>query len=157
MNFSKYLLPRYWKFLGVILLLLSSYLSFDRFMLGHKYSFLNLKVFSIYSEFLSSKVFVLVRNNQGEELITILAVVGLLLITLSKEGLESELTNECRVKALVISFFVNVAITLFGTLFLHGLGYFYFLSFAIIIPLISYLSIFKVLYHKNRKIKTTQG
>lgn len=155
MNFSKYLISRHWKSLGLILLLLSSYLSFDRFILDHKYSFLNLKVFSIYSEFLSSKVFVLVRNNQGEELITILAIIGLLFITLSKERFENEFTNECRVKALVLSFFVNIAITIFGTLFLHGLGYFYFLSFAIIIPLISYLSIFKVLYHKNRKIKST--
>ncbi len=156
MNLSKYLISRHFKIVGFILSSISILLSLDRFWLGNKYSFLNLKVFSIYSEFLSSKEFALVKNNQGEELITILAVVGLLLIMMSKVNVENEMTNDCRIKALALSFVVNVVITILGTLLLHGLGYFYFLSFSIIIPFVSYLSIFRVLYHKSRKIANRQ-
>lgn len=151
MNFSKYLLPRYWKFVGLILFVLSSVLAVDRFYFGHKYHFLKWRVFSFYSEFLSTRKFVFARNNQGEEAVALFAIVSLVLIALSKEHIENEVVNSYRVKALVYAFVINTLLTLLATLFLHGLGYFYFLSILLVIPITLYCLLFQFIYHKNKR------
>ena len=151
MNFSKYLLPWYWKIVGFILLIASIVLAFDRFYLGHKYHFLKWRVFSFYSEFLFTRRFAFTRNNQGEELIALLAILSLVFIAVSKEKQENEVVHSFRVKALVIAFVVNTLLTILGTLFLHGLGYFYFLSILLVIPIALYCLLFQFIYHRNKR------
>lgn len=151
MSLSKYLLPRYWKFVGLILFVLSSILAVDRFYFGHKYHFLKWRVFSFYSEFLFTRKFAFTRNNQGEELIALLAILSLIFIAFSKEKFENEVVNSYRVKALVIAFVANTLITILGTLFLHGLGYFYFLSILLVIPIALYCLLFQIIYYRNKR------
>ena len=152
MNLSKFLLPRYFKIVGLSLLLISLILAIDRFYFGHKYHILKFKVFSFYSEFLFTRKFSFTRNNQGEEIVAIFAIIGFALIAFSKELIENEFVNSLRIKALVISFALNITFSVLGTLFLHGLGYFYFLSILLFTPMASYYFSFKLFYWKNLKL-----
>ncbi len=153
MNLSKYLLPRYYKLIGLLLVVVSLIMAVDRFYFGHKYHFLKWKVFSFYSEFLFTRTFTFTRNNQGEEVVALLAIIGLALIAFSKEKIENEQVNLLRFKALVISFIINILTTILGTIFLHGLGYFYFLSVLLVIPLAMYYSIFQLFFWRSVSIK----
>lgn len=149
MDFSKFLLPRYYKLVGALFVILSMFLAFDRFYLGHKYHFLKFKVFTFYSEFLFTRKFSFTRNYQGEELVVLLAIIGLALMAFSQEKHESIQTNKLRQTAILLSFVVNILITIVGTIFLHGLGYFYFLSILLIIPIFLYNLFFLFLYYRN--------
>lgn len=152
MNLSKYLLPRYYKAIGLLLVVISGILGIDRFYFGHKYHILKWKIFSFYSEFLFTKTFSFTRNNQGEEIVAIFAIIGLSLIAFSKEKIENERVNNLRLRALVISFLLNIIASIIGTIFLHGLGYFYFLTVLLLIPMVSYYLIFQFFYLKNQNI-----
>ena len=97
MRFSRLLLPRKFKIIGLLLTLLALVMAVDRFYFDHKYSFLKWKVFSFYSEYLFPRHFVFTRNNQGDELVVLLSLVGLVLLILSKEKFECVEVNKLRV------------------------------------------------------------
>ena len=149
MRFSRLLLPRKFKIIGLLLTLLALVLAVDRFYFDHKYSFLKWKVFSFYSEYLFPRRFVFTRNNQGDELVVLLSLVGLVLLILSKEKFEGVEVNKLRVRAMIWAFGINALLVVFATIFLHGLGYFYFLSYLTVLPLVLYYLFFQIFFWRN--------
>ena len=81
---------------------------------GIKPAFLQLKVFTFYSQYLDTRFFTLITNNQADELAVTSYWLGWLLVVYSKDG---SLLNR---HSLFILF------NIFGYLFFHGVAILYF-------------------------------
>lgn len=144
------LLPHRCRKAGWILFIPGLILSILRFYYGIKPTFLEMKVFAIYSSFLVTNKFKFITNNMAEEIAGLLVITGLFLISLSKEKNDKEdLIGQnnlmmIRLRSLIQAMFVNYILIFLSILFIFGFGFITVLILNLISLLIFYIIIFKI-------------
>ena len=93
------------------------------YILNLKPAFLNIKVFAVFSYYFDKKYFSVIDNDAGEEIIIILVLSGLFLISFSRLKIESDVSVLLRIKALLLSVYINTIFILFSTIFIYGIGF----------------------------------
>ena len=86
------LLPWQLKFVGIFLLLVGAVGVYIFIHLGEKPQWLEWNVFTLYSQYLLTKKFALITNNQGDELSVLFYFIGAFLLIFSAERKEKVAT-----------------------------------------------------------------
>jgi len=110
------------KYPGVLLLLLGAFGLYLFNYQNYKPDWLQLDVFTVYSSYLSTKTFTFIKNNQGDEISTLLFFFGAFLIMAAAEKNERPVHQTNRIKAMAGAAISSIVVFLFGYLSLHGLG-----------------------------------
>lgn len=152
-NVSSYLLPGILRIPGSIFALVGFVILIIRFYLGIKPEWLEFKVFAIYSAYLDVKYMTIIQNQLAEEIGGLLLFSGLYMIAFSKEKKETANTNMLRLKAFLISMWVNAVFIFVSILFVYGLGFAVMMMTNIVFILAVYIICFKVLVYRNHKTK----
>lgn len=112
---------------------------------NYKPDWLQLDVFTVYSSFISTKTFTFIRNNQGDEISTLLFFFGAFLIMAAAERNENQMHQSNRMRAMAGAAISSMLVFLLGYVFLHGLAITYAaLTLPYLIPLF-YLAGFYIL------------
>lgn len=114
---------------------------------GQKPEWLELDVFSFYSSFMITKSFAFIRNNQGDEISTLVFFVGSFLVMASAEKRESPFYQANRLKALARTSLVTMIVFIFEYLFLHGMAIVF---AALILPYLIPFFYFAIFYLLNK-------
>ena len=147
-----FLLPRNFRFVGIIFFVLGIIAGISRFYLGIKPKLLNVKVFALYSYYIDEKFLKIVKNNFGEEITGFLIITGLFFIAFSAEKAEREQYGLLRLKAFFISFCLNFIFLLAALFFTYGIAFVYVLMFNMIFALLAYIAAFQIILFKHRKL-----
>lgn len=110
------------KYPGILLLLLGAFGIYLFNYQNYRPDWLQLDVFTVYSSYLSTKTFTFIKNNQGDEISTLLFFFGAFLIMAAAEKNETRMHQTNRIKAMAGAAISSMVVFLFGYLLLHGLG-----------------------------------
>src|SRR5512133_75542 len=124
-----FLMPRNFKFVGIIFFVAGLVAGISRFYLGIKPKLLNMKAFAFYSYYVEEKYLEIIRNHSGEEITGFLLISGLFLFAFSREKVETDEYCFLRMKALATSFYLNFAFLLAALFFTFGFAFIYMLMF----------------------------
>lgn len=136
------LLPRRLRPAGYLLILLGLGVAVLRFRFGVKPAVLDLPVFAIHAVYLETRSFAVIRNNVAEEVAGLCLLAGLVLVAFSREAVEDAQVAQRRLRALIVSCYLNAALLGLGLLFFFGLGFVAFLAVAPFLHLPCYLAVF---------------
>lgn len=121
------------------------------YVINLKPAFLNIKVFAVFSYYFDKKYFSVIENDAGEEIIIILILTGLFLISFSRLIIESDVSVVLRIKALLLSVYINTIFLLFSTIFIYGIGFLAITVVNCFSLFIINITIFAILLLKNKK------
>jgi hypothetical protein len=147
----KLLLPNKLRIYGWGILFLGILFGVSRFYFGIKLEFLNIKVFAIYSKYFETNYFKVLDNHISEELTALLLLVGLFLISFTKEKIENDYVSALRFKSLILTFYINTALVVLSFLFVYGFGFINVLVINVFSPFIIYIILFKYFLYKVTK------
>ncbi len=121
---TKYLFPHRYKLLGW-LLFIPSLLALIYVMSVGSPDFMEFKVFSLIPDtFLATnKPKYWVSNNLADELLTVAAIIGGLLVVFTREKQEDELIGEIRKSSLMWAIYVNYGLYILATLLIYGFDF----------------------------------
>lgn len=148
---KKYLLPHFFQPAGLIIFLFGMVFSILRFYAGIKPKFLDVKVFALYSTYLDTKYLKTISNNIGEELSGFLTILGLFLMTFSREKNEIDHFSALRLKAFMITGYLWAAIILASFWLIFGLAFVNVMSLNLVLPLFLYIIIFRMLLYRDQQ------
>jgi len=138
------------KYLGLILIVLSLPFTYLYFW-GGKPEIFNIKIFAIVTTYLQTKYFVVSQTNALDELAAIFLIVGIGLVSFSKERNEKSDYNFLRIKALINSLFFTILFWIVSFLLVYGMAIFI-VSFSIfIVFLVLYNILFRLYLFQNNK------
>lgn len=141
------------KYIGLILMVLSLPLNYLYFW-GGKPAIFNIKIFAIVTTYLETKYFVVSQTNILDELAAIFLIVGIGLVSFSKERNEKCNYNFLRIKALINSLFLTILLWLISFLLVYGMAIFI-VSFSIfIVFLLAYNILFRLYFYQDKNIKS---
>ena len=121
---GRFILQRRCIVAGVVLIVAGLIAIYFFIVKGIKPEFLQLDVFTVYSKYLETKTFTLIKNNQGDEIAFTLYWTGWLMIVY---GLRKSLMNKESLAIIIL---------IAGYVLLHGLAAMYFLlCFLFVLPL----------------------
>ncbi len=110
-------------------------------------------VFAVYSSFLETKLFEVIKTNVADELTLLPLLAGLSLLVFTKEKVETAFIENLRVRAFISSGLINTFLILFSIVFVYGSGFIGVLVFNIISFPLLYLLTFFLLKHKNTQMQ----
>jgi hypothetical protein len=151
-----FLLPRNFRFVGIIFFIFGLILGVARFYYGFKPDLLDMKMFAFYSSYLETKYMEIIRNNMCEEFIGFFLITGLFLNAFSREKVENKQKNVLRLKACFISAYLNFLFLLVSLFFTYGFAFVYMLMVNMGISLLAYILVFRTLLWYNRSISSDQ-
>ena len=148
-----YLLPKGFRFVGVVFTTVGTIVGIMRFYFGVKPDLLDQKVFAVYSVYLKTRTMKIESNQLIEEIVGLLLILGLLMIAFAREKDESSQISSIRLKSFFISFYINTAFLIFSILFTFGLAFIYMAILNLVVPLLIYIIVFQILMGiENRKV-----
>jgi len=156
MKGHSFLIPRGFRPLGIVFIILGTALAIIRFRFGYKPAWLDMKVFALYSHYLDTKFMQVIKNQLIEEIAGVMLMLGLFIIAFTKEKNENEHENEnekiniIRLKSFFIASYLNLIFILISLLFVFGMGFMYLLIFNMGLWLVFYILTFRLLLFKNR-------
>ena len=133
---------------GIILLVL-------KYHFNYKPDFLNIKVFAIYAFYLEARTFTLISHQMLPDMAGIFLLCGLFLVAFTKEKGDIGLIDSIRLKAFLVSAYVNLIYLLISVLFFYGFGFVGALTVFIYVWLLAYLITFRLLLYKNMQTGTS--
>ncbi|RAR46717.1 hypothetical protein [Flavobacterium lacus] len=136
---KNFLLPYYFKIIGLSLILIG--ILFSVFYLKYDFKYTT-AVFALVSMYMENRFFVITQTNTIDEIILILFVVGFGLLVFSKEKSEAEFFTVAREKALVKASIANTIFILISIIFIYGAGFVAILVLNLITVFIFYLLFF---------------
>ena len=151
----KLFLPNKFRIYGWTILLLGIILGVTRFYLGIKLKLLDIKVFAIYSKYFETNYFKVIDNHVSEELTALFLLVGLFLISFTKEKNENNFNAELRYKSLILTFYINTALVFLSFLFVYGFGFINILVINVFSPFFIYATLFKYFLYNTPKTENT--
>ncbi|MBK7629389.1 MAG: hypothetical protein IPJ23_01460 [Ignavibacteriales bacterium] len=143
-------MPYTFKPAGYLFILPGLFLLTIRFYYDIKLDLFNIKTFAIYSTYLETKYFSIIDNHFTEEIGGFLLILGLSFIILSKEKYEKHTINELRLKAFILSFYINFVFQIVIVLFVFGIAFIKLILVGLLLPFLTYYFIFKYFLFKNR-------
>lgn len=122
---TDFLLENKYRKWGIFILVPSLLLGISNAFLGFEPEFLNTKVFCIHSSFIfqTTNRFSIINDKITNEIAGILIIVGLLIISFTKEKVEDEYLNLIRLKSLVLATYLNYVFLVFGLIFFYGFSF----------------------------------
>lgn len=141
-------MPKGFRPLGIILSVIGIILLILVHQFNYKPDFLNLKVFAFYSFYIEAKSFTFITHQMIQEIAGVLQVVGLFFIAFSREKVESEFLDALRLKAFLISAYLNLFYLLISILFFFGFGFVGTLVVFIVFWLAAYILVFRYLLYR---------
>ena len=151
----KLFLPNKLRIYGWVILLFGIILCVSRFYFGVKPEFLNIKVFAVYSKYFETNYFKVIENHVSEELTALLILVGLFIISFTKEKIENDSVSAIRYKSLIFTFYINTVLISLSFLFVYGFGFINILVINVFSPFIIYIILFRYFLSKILKPKNT--
>ena len=146
-----YLLPKGFRFVGVVFTTVGTIVGIMRFYFGVKPDLLDQKVFAVYSVYLKTRTMKIESNQLIEEIVGLLLILGLLMIAFAREKDESSQISSIRLKSFFISFYINTAFLIFSILFTFGLAFIYMTVLNLVLPLSIYIIVFQIMAGIERK------
>ena len=139
MENKKFLLPRFFRHVGLVLSVLAAVMSVVRFGAGYKPEWLEVKVFVVYAAYLQTSEFRFITNNISEEICGITMLLGLFFLAFSRFREESAETWAIRTRAFVYAFYTLTAILLFCMMFIYGWGFLMVMTVNLVLYLLLYV------------------
>ncbi len=137
------------KFIGLVLIILAVPLTYFYFW-GGKPEIFNIKIFAIVTTYIETKYFVVSQTNILDELAAIFLIIGITLVSFSKERNEKYNYNFLRIKALINSMFFTILLWSISFLFVYGMAIFI-VSFSIfIVFLLAYNILFRLYLYQEK-------
>lgn len=149
----KLFLPNKIRIYGWVILLFGLILGVIRFYFGIKPEFLNIKVFAVYSKYFETNYFKVIENHVSEELTALLILVGLFVISFTKEKIENESVSVIRYKSFILTFYINTQIIVLSFLFVYGFGFINILVINVFSPFIIYIILSRYFLSKIRNLE----
>ena len=146
---NKWLLPYYFKFIGIIFSIIGVFFAVIRFVYDIKFSFFELKWFALYSQFFRKKNFSLMKTNLSEEIPLVFLLLGLMFWGMSKEKIETEEITDIRVSSLFISLYADMLLLVLIIMFTFGIGFIKSLMFYLLFFWICFLVVFYTRKYKK--------
>jgi len=143
MDYKLSLFPFKAKFIGLALIVLSLPFAYLYFW-GGKPEIFNIKIFAVVTTYLETRYFVISQTNILDELAAIFFILGITLISFSKEKCEKEYFELLRVKALVKALYLTILFWLISFLFVYGMAIFIVCFLIFIIFLLTYNILFRI-------------
>jgi hypothetical protein len=122
-----------------------------KYKFNYKPEFLNLKVFAIYSFYIEARSFTTITHQMIADIAGILLLAGLFLISFTREKNESEALDALRLKAFMVTAYLNLVYLLVSILFFFGFGFVGASTFFMVFWLSAYLITFRILLYFNKK------
>ena len=121
-----YLLPHYLKRVGFVLLALGVVALLYSFLISNTPDFMDFNVYALIRQRFLSPVefFSVVETNFLDELIAGLLILGLGLISFSREKVEDEFIAKTRLESLVWATYLNYGVLLLSVLFVYEMAFF---------------------------------
>lgn len=149
-------MPNKVRIYGWVILLFGILLGVSRFYFGVKPEFLNIKVFAVYSKYFETNYFKVIENHVSEELTALLILVGLFIISFTKEKIENDSVEAIRYKSLIFTFYINTVLITLSFLFVYGFGFINILVINVFSPFIIYIILSKYFLSKILKPKNAK-
>lgn len=149
----KLFVPNNIRIYGWVILLFGLILGVIRFYFGVKPEFLNIKVFAVYSKYFETNYFKVIENHVSEELTALLILVGLFVISFTKEKIENESVSAIRYKSFILTFYINTLIIVLSFLFVYGFGFINILVINVFSPFIIYIILSRYFLSKIRNLE----
>jgi len=157
MKLSKYLLPNGLRPLGIIFFISGIVLLILKYQFNYKPEFLNLKVFALYSFYIEAKTFTVITHQMIADIAGIFLLTGLFIMSFTKEKNESVVLDSLRLKAFILTAYVNFFYLLASILFFFGFGFVGALTFFMVVWLAVYFLIFRVMLYRKKKEDFIKG
>jgi hypothetical protein len=148
------LLPSGFRLPGFVFLIAGSVFGIMRFWFDIKPKMLHMKVYAVYSEYLGDKYMHFIKDNMSEELVGVLLVLGIWMIALSRDRIETDEKTVARTKAFAISAYLQIIFLLFSLLLTYGIAFLYMSMMYLILPPALYYLIYRILTGRMKLNKT---
>jgi len=145
-----FLMPRSFRFVGIIFFSLGLIIGIVRFYFGIKPEVLEIEVFAFCSSYLQTMFMQFISNNMIEEITGSFLISGLFLIAFSRERKEEAYLNTIRLKSFFISVYLNFLFLMVSLFVAYGLAFVYVLMFNMGVGLLAYIIAFRTLLFRNR-------
>lgn len=143
MPFQNLLFPSRFKIWGIIFICISLILAFLLVYIGFKPSWLEFKVFAIFSYYIEARFMKFMSNSMMEEIIALFFILGFAILAFSREKDEKPEYNALRLKAFIWSMYAYFTFIVFAILFTYGFAFMYMLMLSMAMPFILFFIIFR--------------
>ncbi|MCX6282225.1 MAG: hypothetical protein NTU51_09720 [Bacteroidetes bacterium] len=150
MDNSKLLLPRFFRYIGIVFTLAGIVFTIIRFGYGIKPDFLETRVFVVYAAYLQTSEFRFITNNISEEICGITLLLGLFFLAFSRFRNETEAIWALRTKSFIYSLYTHSAMLLFCLIFIYGWGFLILMTANLFLFLSIYTIWFYILFFRSR-------
>ena len=151
MNVKSFLLSVKYRPIGLVLILAGITLLILKFKFNWKPDFLELKIFAFYSFYIEAKSFTFITHQVIEEIGGVLLLSGMFMVAFSREKEESEILDALRLKAFLLTSYLNLIYLLISILFFYGFGFVGALTFYVVFWLASYILSFRYLVYRHSR------
>lgn len=148
---KSYLLPYWFKYIGLLLLLLALVTGYLYFI-GGKPDFFTVPAFAFITAYFETRYMAVIQTNLLDEMALIFLIIGFAFIDFSKEKNEKTIFDTFRLKALVCATYASIIIWIFMILLVYGWTIFLFSSSIFLLFLIIYLIIFRIMILKHLRL-----
>lgn len=142
--------PSRFKVWGIIFICISLIFAFLLFYLGFKPSWLEIRVFAVFSFYIEARFMKFMHNSMMEEIAAMLFISGFAMLSFSRERDEKPEYQALRFQALSASLYAYWIFIALAILFTFGFAFMYMLMIAMALPFILYYIIFQIKLRKYR-------
>lgn len=151
MKVKSFLLPGKSRPVGIVLILAGITLLFLKYKFNWKPDFLELRIFAFYSFYIEAKSFTFITHQVIEEIGGVFLLSGMFMVAFSREKEESEILDTLRLRAFLLTSYLNFFYLLVSVLFFYGFGFVGALTLYVVFWLASYILAFRYLYYRHSK------
>lgn len=144
-------MPNGLRSVGVVLFIAGIILLILKYQFNYKPDFLDMKVFALYSFYIEAKTFTMITHQMIADIAGILLLTGLFIMSFTKEKKESDVLDLLRLKAFMLTAYVNLIYLIASILFFFGFGFVGALTLFMVVWLGSYLVIFRIMLHFSKR------
>jgi len=153
---TKLLLPNCFKRPGWIILIPSALLGLFIIIFDYDFSFLETRVFTIYSgsfPLKDSGWFSVIESNLTNTIVGVLFIIGAVFVAFSKEKTEDEFIAKIRLESLLWATYINYGVLLFCFIFFYAFEFLYVMIFNMFTILIFFIiRFYYMLYRSNKSL-----
>jgi hypothetical protein len=158
---TRFLLPNKLKLPGWIILIPSGILGVLAIFFHLEWNFLEMKVFTIYSEgvsFFGGSAIVcgFDKVNITATIIGIFFLIGSVMVSFSKEKYEDEFIAKIRLESLLWATYINYAILFLCFIFFYGIGFLYVMILNMFTILILFIIRFNYVIYRTSKLSKNE-
>lgn len=118
-------LPSWCRFVGIAFMLFGLFATYHFVYLSVRPGWLQLNVFTVYSQYLEKTTFSFINNNQGDEIAIFSYLAGFLIFLISSNKSKTDNNNLLKVKALVNTVIISTSLFAVLYFFIHGMAVVY--------------------------------